>query len=182
MPPKSEFTDGMRNAWRIWVPLPLMVVACTALPLSEDEPGEEGRKNLEAIRSILSSDPYRSTGRASDKSQTTEATTTRLSETATWPPDWMAAFFGSPSADHPVIEHRLPYLIHPSDRIAPGRPSAQDLKVVIPWKPARSPLIQSDEPFRPVPPYFHPAPVGPMHPGSVRCVPDFSGGQRCLPH
>jgi hypothetical protein len=173
----------MTNARLIWFPIPLVVAACMALSPPEDQPGEEGRKNLEAIRSILSSDPYRSyrsSSPISDKVQTMGTITTRSPETAVWPPDWTTAFFGSPSTDQSLVERRLPYLVHPSGRIAPSRSSAQDLKVIIPWKPTRSPFIQPAEPFHPVPPYFHPAPVGPMYPGTVRCVPDFFGGQRCL--
>jgi hypothetical protein len=170
----------MTNARLIWFPIPLVVAACMALSPPEDQPGEEGRKNLEAIRSILSSDPYRSYRSSSPISDKVQTMGTRSPETAVWPPDWTTAFFGSPSADQSLVERRLPYLVHPSGRIAPSRSSAQDLKVIIPWKPTRSPFIQPAEPFHPVPPYFHPAPVGPMYPGTVRCVPDFFGGQRCL--
>ena len=48
----------------------------------------------------------------------------------------------------------------------------------LPWTPTA--LDRPPAQDRPVPAYITPAPVGPDSSGSVRCVPDGLGGQRCL--
>jgi hypothetical protein len=65
---------------------------------------------------------------------------------------------------------------------SPMRPRASAQSQVPPirlWTP--SPLTRPSLPDRPVPAYTIPAPVGPDYHGTIRCLPDGLGGQRCLP-
>jgi hypothetical protein len=52
-------------------------------------------------------------------------------------------------------------------------------QVYIPWQPSASNSLEPVEPFRPVPPYFTTMPTVPGSPTSIRCSPDYFGGQRC---
>lgn len=66
------------------------------------------------------------------------------------------------SASHPMIEssQRAPYV----QRLGPTTRSAADYSL-------------RDWPV--VPPYTFLAPTGSAYPGTIRCVPDYLGGQRC---
>lgn len=148
-------------------------IACTMTPpiASDEESMTEGEKNLAAIRAILREYPPSSPHRSTDGSQ--------AAGTAVRPFEGPVVVIPSATVDRPHPDGFPPLLVRPSARISPGRSSAQDFKVTIPWKPpVPSPILQQ-EPFRPVPPYFHPIPSGLTSPGPLRCVPDFFGGQRC---
>ena len=148
-------------------------IACTMTPVaSEKESMTEGEKNLTAIRTILLDYPPSSPHRSTDGSRAAGTAVVR-------PLERPAAVIPSATADRRPPDGFLPLLVRPSARIPPGRSSAQDFKVTIPWKPTVPSPMSREEPFRPVPPYFHPVPAGSTYPGALRCVPDFSGGQRC---
>lgn len=170
-----EFTGAMRTAWWIWWSFPVMAAGCIALAPPNDQPIDEGQKNLEAIREILSSYPCRACNRSPQRSEPTQ-------EPHVGSPGSGAALSSSPSADQYPADRPPRLFMGFGDRSMPRRSSASDPRVTIPWKPTKPSPIVPDEPFRPVPPYFHPAPVAPTYPGTVRCVPDFAGGQRCLPN
>lgn len=149
-------------------------IACTMTPpiASDEESMTEGEKNLTAIRAILREYPPSSPHRSTDGSQA-------AGTAAVQPLERPATVMPSATVDRLHPDGFLPLPVRPSARISPGRSSAQDFKVTIPWKPSvPSPMLQQ-EPFRPVPPYFHPVPAVSTYPGALRCVPDFLGGQRC---
>ena len=154
------------NPWRIWLPLPLMVAACAALPEPQNRPEDEGQKNLAAIREVLAQYPF------DTRSSVPRSAGSSPGSTQARPPAV------SLPGDHTLLE-LAPSSYSLGVPIIPNRSSAQDLKVTVPWKPSKpQPLVQ-EEPFRPVPPYFYPAPIKPDYPGTLRCVPDLYGGQRC---
>lgn len=170
----------MKMVWPVWFLFPVMITACLALPPAEEQPVGEGQKNLDAIRSILLSHPYRSSSRPPAESQP-------MGNSKAWPPDWLAAFFAPPSTESSLGDDRPPYLFHPylfhpSERLRPSRSSAQDFRISVPWKPTKPPPVAPEEAFRPVPAYFFPIPIAPGYPNTLRCVPDYSGGQRCHAH
>jgi hypothetical protein len=160
----------MKNGWRSWLLFPLALTGCLAFSPMDEEPGDEGQKNLRAIRALLSNPSSAPSGLNPDQFP--------QGKSVAWPPDWLEGYFAN-SAVQQGYEDSLPSLIHPSDRVMPTRSSAQDLKVTIPWKPSQPQALVQEEPFRPVPPYFYPAPIKPDYPGTLRCVPDLYGGQRC---
>jgi hypothetical protein len=154
--------------WMILMPVPLIVAACLALPDAQDRPEDEGQKNLAAIREVLSQYPFNSRSSV----QRSAGSSPAPSQEVPRPPAV------SLPGDHPLLEPS-PYSYSRGVPITPNRSSAQDLKVTIPWKPPKPQALVPEEPFRPVPPYFHPTPIKPDYPGTLRCVPDLYGGQRC---
>ena len=156
------------HPWRIWLPLPLMLAACAALPETQNRPEDEGRKNLAAIREVLAQYPFdtRSSVPRSARSLPVPSQEVPLRSTVSLPGDRTLLELAPSSYSRGVP-------------ITPNRSSAQDLKVTIPWKPSKPQALVQEEPFRPVPPYFYPAPIKPDYPGTLRCVPDLYGGQRC---
>ena len=150
-----------------------LTIACTSTPpLDEDRSMTEGQKNLAAIRAILSNHP-------SSRPERLRQERPPIGTAAAWPPDWLAAHAPSAYANQDLPGQGVPYVGRPSARTTPGRSSARDFRVTIPWKPPIPAPLLADEPFRPVPPYYHPSPAVSTYPGVPRCAPDFSGGQRC---
>jgi hypothetical protein len=147
----------MRIVWCSWWCVPLLAAGCMALPVPDDQPVDEGRKNLEAIREILATyPPCRSCNVSRRESQPLP---------------------GEPAP----AGYRPPLLLGSGDRPIARQSSTAGGKVTIPlpWKPSVPPPIAPQEPFHPVPPYLNGIPAAPASPSSLRCVPDFSGGQRC---
>ncbi|HJR78305.1 MAG TPA: hypothetical protein VJ805_15100 [Nitrospiraceae bacterium] len=155
----------MRTAWRIWWSVLPVLAGCMALPVPDDRPGDEGRKNLEAIRAILSQYP------APRRSPVPRPAGVPRAETPVEP----AAV---PPGD-PTFVERPPFLPPHAAPPARSRSSSKNLTVTIPWKPPSADTLIPSEPFHPVPPYFHPVPIAPNYPSTLRCVPDLYGGQRC---
>jgi|SRR5690349_1245473 len=139
--------------------------------------GEVGQKNLQAIREMLRSQEPR----ARDESHTT----------APQPVD------GEPSGEHPSDPAQQAELLQgnvetPTAGVGPPpgsfpkplhvpaqRPSRLDLGIG-PVNPYRSRSVDHQSlSFSPVPPYTVFTPAGSAYPGSIRCVPDSLGGQRC---
>ena len=150
----------MRAAWRIWWCFTLlMTVGCMALPGPDDEPVDEGQKNLKAIREILAEYPCRSCRRLPRQAE---------------PEKGIDA--GADSTGHYA-------LLFPSlgdRRMTRGSsPAYGKVTIPLPWKPTVPSPIVPQEPFHPVPPYVNAMPAAPGSSSPLRCVPDFSGGQRC---
>jgi hypothetical protein len=74
--------------------------------------------------------------------------------------------------------------VEPHSTLNPVTPSSAsssvnaDAPAKLPWTPPS--VSRPSPPDRPVPAYTIPAPVGPDYSGSIRCVPDGMGGQRCV--
>jgi hypothetical protein len=125
---------------------------------SANQANEEGRKNLAAIRALLSEQRQRSL-----PVHEQGVTSQDAAESPSWWPDWLASLL-------------LPM---PTREQTARRASPPDFKVTIPWVPSPPARGSEYEPGRLVPAYTFFAPVGSAYPGTIRCVPDFSGGQRC---
>ena len=161
------------RAWRVWmehvgpmrvtvaVLLPLSLTsACSAIMIGEPVPmqdisiQDDAEENLKAIRAMLADQAPR---------QTEEK-----------PPD---------ASLQPSSSESTPSLIEPLPSTRPAAAASSlagraDAPAKLPWTPTAPdrPAVAD----RSVPAYTTPAPVAPDYPGSIRCVPDGMGGQRCL--
>lgn len=116
---------------------------------------DNAEENLKAIRAILEDQatrPQRGSERAPAPSSVPSATDPATSMAEPPGPRFVPSMSSSPA--HAEVPAKLPW-----SPTAPDRPAVPD---------------------RPVPVYTVPAPVGPDYSGSVSCVPDGMGGQRCL--
>ncbi len=135
---------------------------------------DEGEKNLAAIRAMMAKERLRT-------SFTPESSVTPKAERepSSWPPTWLSQYF-SPSLS-PVEESALSSkLVAPSSSaLSTRRIGSGAITVPSPWGPKSSSRGFEAEPWPPVPPYTLSAPTGSVYPGTIRCVPDMLGGQRC---
>ena len=125
---------------------------------------ENAKKNIEAIRAMQVEQPRAPAATPAPPSTSNRQPSTIESEPAPSPSDVQSDVI-------PIV---------PSS--SPMRPRASAQSQVPPirlWTP--SPLTRPSLPDRPVPAYTIPAPVGPDYHGTIRCLPDGLGGQRCLP-
>lgn len=142
--------------------------------LSAMQSEDEGEKNLAAIRALLSEERQRALFPLGSGNNRTPD-----SEVFSWPPDWLASYF-TPTRSPAQRSDFGSVSVAPSSsspsrhRTAPG-----DVTVKIPWVTAPPSRGIEAEPWPRVPAYTSPAPIGSAYPGSVRCVPDMLGGQRC---
>lgn len=157
-----------------WV-LSLALAGCTmgGITPAEDPSLTEGQKNLAAIRAILTQPPYTSTGIPMENTQRGSA-----HQATWWPPEWLTGFI-SPGPVEPSTT-AVPFVSMPASSTTPSlkHSSSGDLHIKIPRQSSDTSL-RPGEPYRPVPPYTTLSPLGPPTPGGSRCVPDYSGGQRC---
>lgn len=149
----------MRAAWRIWCSALLMTAGCMALPVPDDEPVDEGQKNLKAIREILAEYPCRSCRRPPRQTEPEKG-----SDAGTDLPGYPAPLFPGLGDRHMTRRSSTAY----------GK-----VTIPLPWKPTALRPMVPQEPFHPVPPYVNVIPAAPGDSSPLRCVPDFSGGQRC---
>src|SRR5262245_27268736 len=141
--------------------------------LSAMQTDDEGEKNLAAIRALLSEERQRASfAPDSGKKRNSEP------ETRLWPPDWLASYF-SPKHASGQKSDLISVYVPPSSSSRSIRRAAPDVTVKIPWVPAPPSRGSDAEPWPHVPAYTTPAPIGSAYPGSIRCVPDMLGGQRC---
>jgi hypothetical protein len=124
----------------------------------------EAEENLKAIRKMLDDQGPRRVEERSGPSSKVAPSPSRSAPSAPSASD-EAPLSAALSRAHPV----------PSPSSSAG---IADVPAKLPWTPTapRRPTI----PDRQVPAYTIPAPVGPDYSGSIRCVPDGMGGQRCL--
>jgi hypothetical protein len=116
---------------------------------------DNAEENLKAIRAILEDQATRSQrGSEHAPAPSSLPSATDPSTSMTEPPGPQPVPSMSSSSVHAEVPAKLPW-----SATAPERPVVPD---------------------RPVPAYTVPAPVGPDYAGSIRCVPDGMGGQRCL--
>ena len=126
------------------------------IDLSSQDDAEE---NLKAIRAILADETRRSAP-FSDKP---------FDEPLTPLP---------PTESKPLSEPHSAVAVVTFSASAARTPSAP---ARLPWTPPKvSRFNSSTPPDRPVPAYTIPAPVVPGYMGTIHCVPDGMGGQRCL--
>jgi hypothetical protein len=102
-----------------------------------------------------------------------------LTDHASHPPE---ENLSNPSTQ-PLPANATPSLSEPSSSLRPAPSSSSsagrtDPPAKLPWTPSAP--DRPSPPDRPVPSYTVPAPVGPDYSGSIRCVPDGMGGQRCV--
>jgi len=169
--------------WFVWMIISLSLFGCAGFDLGEPEDlselstsqsDDEGEKNLAAIRAMMAKERLRT----SFTSESSDAPKSER-ESYSWPPDWLAQYF-SPSLS-PVEE---PALI--SEHVAPSSSALSTRRTASGTITAPSPLVPKSysrgfeaEPWPSVPPYTLSVPAGSVYPGTVRCVPDMLGGQRC---
>ena len=142
--------------------------------LSAMQSDDEGEKNLAAIRAMMAKERLRT-------SFTPESSVTPKAERepSSWPPDWLSQYF-SPNL-LPIEESSLSseHVAPSSSALSTRRTASGTIMAPIPWVPKSSSRGFEAEPWPPVPPYTLSAPAGSVYPGTIRCVPDMLGGQRC---
>jgi hypothetical protein len=160
-----------------WV-VSLALAGCTVGGLTpvEDPSLTEGQKNLAAIRAILTQPPYTSTGVPAENTQRGSGR-----QATSWPPEWLTKFVSPGPVESSTTADSFVSMPAASTTPSPKHSSSGDLGIKIPRQPSDT-SIRPGEPYRPVPPYTILSPLGPPTPGGGRCVPDYSGGQRCRPN
>jgi hypothetical protein len=125
---------------------------------------ENGRKNLEAIRALQVEQHPAPAATPATPSLSNVSPSNNKPETSPSPSDVQSEVI-------PIVPPSIPARPHTSTT-----PQVPPIRL---WTP--SPLTRPSLPDYPVPAYRIPAPVGPDYHGTIRCVPDGLGGQRCLP-
>jgi hypothetical protein len=146
----------------------LLVASCVDTREAVQE-RSDAEKNLAAIRELLNAVDGRApiqSGYSSGTMSGTHGETHNLNE--------VLSSRDAPSANAKYVSPSSEFMGRSKGSIHSGR-----TQVYIPWQPSASNALESVEPFRPVPPYFTTMPTVPGSPTSIRCSPDFLGGQRC---
>jgi hypothetical protein len=92
--------------------------------------------------------------------------------------DDLASSSASPiSSSEEVASARLRLLLTAPHLHATALQQALQVQVPPPWTTSSADYSPQDRPL--VPPYTFFAPTGSAYPGTIRCVPDYLGGQRC---
>jgi hypothetical protein len=171
--------------WFVWIIMSLSLFGCVGCALGEpvglselsamQSDDDEGEKNLAAIRAMIAKERLRTSFTTSESNDIPKSER----ESYSWPSDWLSQYF-SPSL-LPVEESALS-----SEHVAPSSPALSTRQTTSgtimapsPWVPKSSSRGFEAEPWPPVPPYTLSAPAGSVYPGTIRCVPDMLGGQRC---
>jgi hypothetical protein len=184
----KQFHDSARNCEMnrvrfLGVAISLLLYGCVAFDTDESvhvselsalNSDDEGEKNLAAIRALLSEERQRAT-LASDSSHR------RNSESAArpWPPDWLASYFSPNRSSGQKSDLTSVYVPPSSSSLSKRREAPLNPMVRIPRVTDPSSRLLEADPWPHVPAYMSPAPIGSAYPGSIRCVPDLLGGQRC---
>jgi hypothetical protein len=176
--------------WFVGVGLTISVLLLGCAGLEMDEPAQvsalsgtlsddEGEKNLAAIRALVSTERQGSSPAFESSDQP------KREPDVYWvPPDWLSSYFSSrPSSGQE--SDRSPEYVAPSSSssstssLSRRRKPSADITVRSPRVPKPSSHDPEAESWSHVPPYIFSAPAGPVYPGTMRCVPDTLGGQRC---
>ena len=91
------------------------------------------------------------------------------------PPDTSSVPFSPNESEPAATPHSTLHPVTPSSAASAPNTGAP---ATLPWTPPS--VSRPAAPDRSVPAYTIPAPVGPDYSGSIRCVPDGMGGQRCM--
>ena len=116
---------------------------------------DDAEENLKAIRAMQA-----------DQAKRPDASLVKPSDESALP--------SSPD-ESKVISEAYPTVVTPFSESSTGQTKAP---AKLPWTPPS--ISRPSPPDRPVPAYTIPAPVGPDYSGTIRCVPDGLGGQRCV--
>jgi hypothetical protein len=173
--------------WFLGVAICLLLYGCAAFDTDESvhinessafKPDDEGEKNLAAVRALLSEERQRATFPSDSSGRRNPASTARP-----WPPDWLASYFSPESSSGQKSDltsmHVPPSSTSLSKSLSKRREAPLNPMVRIPRVTDPSSRLLEFDPWPRVPAYMSPAPIGSAYPGSMRCVPDLLGGQRC---
>lgn len=125
---------------------------------------ENGKRNLEAIRAMQVERPRTPAATPAPPSLSSSPTSKNEAEPSPSPVDVQSQMI-------PITPSSIP--------MQPGGSAQTQVPPIRLWTP--SPPTRPSLPDYPVPAYTIPAPVGPDYHGTIRCLPDGLGGQRCLP-
>jgi hypothetical protein len=177
--------DMMKPMWFVGVVLimSLPLLGCAGFDTEEPAPvrgssdtefDDEGEKNLAAIRALMATERERASlaSESNDKPQP-------KSDSYWVPPDWLSSYFSSRPSAGQGSDLSSEYVAPSSSARSPRRTAPGDVTAKIPWFPKPSSRGTEAEPWPRVPPYMVSPPGGSVYPGTIRCVPDSLGGQRC---
>jgi hypothetical protein len=169
--------------WFVWMIMSLFLLGCAGFDLGEPvdlsqlsatQSDDEGEKNLAAIRAMMAKERLRT-------SFTSESSDTPKSEreSSSWPPDWLSQYFSPSLSPGEGSALSSEHVASSSSAFSTRRTASGTMTVPSPWVPKSYSHGIEAEPWPPVPPYRLSAPAGSVYPGTIRCVPDLLGGQRC---
>jgi hypothetical protein len=173
----------MTPVWFLGVAICLHLYGCAALDTDESvhtrqvsasKPDDEGEKNLAAVRALLSEERQRATFPFDSSDRRNPETAARP-----WPPDWHASYFSSSGSSGQKSDLTSMYVPPSSSSLSKRREAPLNPMVRIPRVTDPSSRLLGADPWPRVPAYSSPAPIESAYPGSIRCVPDLLGGQRC---
>jgi hypothetical protein len=167
----------------VGVAICLLLYGCAVLETDESvhmrqvsvlKPDDEGEKNLAAIRALLSEERQQLTSPSDSSDRRNHAMAARP-----WPPDWLASYFSPNRSSGQKSDLSSVYVPPSSSSLSKRREAPLNPLVKIPRVTDPSSRLLEGDPWPRVPAYMSPAPIGSAYPGSIRCVSDLLGGQRC---
>jgi hypothetical protein len=177
--------EMMNRMWFVWLIVSLSLLGCAGFDLGEPanlselsatQSDDEGEKNLAAIRVMMTKERQRTsfTPESGDEPKSER-------ESSSWPPDWLLQYF-SPSRsslEESALSSEYVVSSSSSSALSTRRTASGNITTKSPWVPKSSSHGSEAEPWPYVPPYTLSAPAGSVYPGTIRCMPDMLGGQRC---
>jgi hypothetical protein len=162
-----RFNESMKSGWMGPLVIGLLSLGCAGLVMDQPElpdlSGEdEGQKNLAAIRALLA-EQEREFGAARERAFQQQEAPGMLSREA--------------PASSPAIPRQRP--LPPPAALQKNLLAPPEGKIKFLWVPDPPPSGSNVELQRQVPAHTFFAPVGSPYPGTIRCIPDQLGGQRC---
>jgi hypothetical protein len=173
----------MSCVWFLGAAICLLLYGCAAFDTDESvrinessalKPDDEGEKNLAAVRALLSEERQRATFPSDASGRRNPESTARP-----WPPGWLASYFSPESSTGQKSNLTSVHVPPSSTSLSKRREAPLNPMVKIPRVTDPSSRLPDVDPWPRVPAYMSPAPIGSAYPGSIRCVPDLLGGQRC---
>ncbi len=173
----------MDRVWFLGVVICLLLCGCAVFDTDESvrmgelsalKPDDEGEKNLAAIRALLSEERQRLTSVSDSIDRRNPEMSARP-----WPPDWLASYFSAESSSGQKSDLTSVHVPPSSTSLSKRREAPLNPMVKIPRVTDPSSRLPDVDPWPRVPVYMSPAPIGSAYPGSIRCMPDMLGGQRC---
>jgi hypothetical protein len=132
----------MNRMWFVWLIMSLFLLGCTGFDLGEPadvselsatQSGDEGEKNLAAIRAMMAKEHQRTpfTPESSDKPKSE-------GESSSWPPDWLSQYFSPSRSSGGESALSSEYVTPSSSALSTRRTASGNITAKSPWVPKSS--------------------------------------------